>query len=59
MLKGWNHSTTTRKYAVTYYQTLKEVLCLGLIELKKRQQIFKKIEKNNLKGLNLRAVVCQ
>ena len=31
MLKCWNHSTTTRNYAVTYYKTLEEVLWhLGL-----------------------------
>ena len=45
MLKCWNHSITTRNNAITYYQTLEEVLWhLGLI--KKMLKIFKKLEKN-------------
>ena len=38
MLKCWNHSTTTRNNAVTYYKTLEDVPWqLGLRELKKWQ----------------------
>ena len=38
MLKCWNHSTTTRNNAVTYYKTLEEVSWqLGLRKLKKWQ----------------------
>ena len=43
MLKCWNHPTTARNYAVTYYKTLKEVpRHLGLEELKKYRKIFEK-----------------
>ena len=35
MLKRWNHSNTTRNYAVTYYETQEKVSWhLGLNELK-------------------------
>ena len=37
MLKCWNHSITSRKNAITYHQTLEEVLWhLGLINFKKK-----------------------
>ena len=42
MLKCWHHSITTRKIAVTYYQTLEEVLWhLELIKEKKCQNFQK------------------
>ena len=38
MLKWWNHSITTRNYALTYYKTLEDVPWqLGLEELKKHE----------------------
>ena len=49
MLKCWNHSITTRNNAVTYYQTLEEVLWhLGLIKIKNVknfQKAWKKLQK--------------
>ena len=47
MLKGVNHSTTTRNYALTYYKTLEEVPWhLGQKKLKKLTKIFKKFDRN-------------
>ena len=52
-LKCWNHSITTRNNAVTYYQTLKEVLWhLGLLKsknIKIFQKAWKKLQKINLR----------
>ena len=46
MLNCWNHSTTTRNYAVTYNKTLEEILWnLGLKE-QKITNTFKKLEKS-------------
>ena len=40
-LKCWNHSTTTKNYAVNFYKTLKEVPWhLGVKELKKLPKFF-------------------
>ena len=45
MLKFWNHSTTTRNYAVTFYKTLELVPWhLGLKELKKWQKFPKSLK---------------
>ena len=45
MLK-WNHSITTRNYAVTYYQNLEDVPgTLHLMHLKKWQKFSKSLEK--------------
>ena len=47
MFKCSNHSTTTRNYAVTYYQTLEEIPWkLGLMKLQKMTNIFKNLEKS-------------
>ena len=46
MLKCWNHSTTTRDYAVTYYKTLEKFPWhLGLKELKTWQTFSKSLKK--------------
>ena len=50
MLKCWNHSTSFRKYAVTYSQTLEEVPWhLGLIKMTKNSKSLKKIVKISIK----------
>ena len=55
MLQGWNHSITTRNYAVNYYQTAEEVPWhLGLIKLKKSQKFLKSLKKLVTIGINLR-----
>ena len=42
MFKSWNHSTTTKNYAVTYYQTLEEFPWrLGLKKLKNDENLQK------------------
>ena len=45
MLKCWNHSTTTRGYAVTYYKTLEEVPLHQEPKNLKKWQIFKNLKK--------------
>ena len=43
MLKGWNHSITTRNYAVTYNPTLEEALWhLGVIKPKNDKKKWKR-----------------
>ena len=56
MLKSWNHSTTTRNYAVTFYETLEDVPWHpGLIKLKNKYKHFQKDWKKIVKiCINLR-----
>ena len=42
MLKWWNHSTTTRNYAVTYYKTLEGVPWHQALKELKNDKYFQK-----------------
>ena len=51
MLKRWNHSITAKNNAVTYYQTLEEVLWHPRADKNQKCQKFSKKNEKNCKTI--------